>query len=182
MARPVVLTSERLRLEPFEARHISARYIGWLNDARVTRFSRQRLRRHTEQDCVEFLRSFENSANFFWAIIASSEWGHIGNITVEIAAHDRVATVNIMIGETGVWGKGYGLEAFRTVCDHLLDDGGMRKIFVGTMSTNTAMLSIMKKLGMVEEGRLRRQFEWEGIEVDHVLAGMYESTRRRGLW
>jgi [ribosomal protein S5]-alanine N-acetyltransferase len=170
------VTAGRLRLEAFEPRHISARYIGWLNDKQVVRFSRQRLQSHSEADCSRFLASFKGSPNYFWAIVLTDGDVHIGNITVDVEPHDRVAAVNILVGETAHWGKGYGSEAFAAACEHLLGAANMRKVYAGTMATNTPMLRLMQKSGLVEEARFRGHFFWEGQAIDKVFAARFQAS------
>lgn len=76
-----VLRTSRLRLEPFAEPHLTERYVGWLNDPDVVRFSEQRHRRHTLASCEAYWRSFEGTPNHFWAIVADdASLGHIGNI------------------------------------------------------------------------------------------------------
>ncbi len=169
------MTTKRLRLEPFGPHHVTPRYVGWLNDKQVVRYSRQRLQSHTEADCRRFLASFGNSANLFWAIVVAAGDAHIGNITVDVEPHDRVAAVNIIVGETGVWGKGYGFEAFDAACTQLLGPLGMRKVYAGTMATNAPMLRLMEKAGLIEEARFRGHYFWEGQAIDKVFAGKFRS-------
>ena len=176
MAKAPLVAAPRLRLEPFEERHITQRYVGWLNDKRVVRFSRQRLQSHSEDDCRRFFASSERSPNYFWAIVATEGDLHIGNITVDIEPNDRVAAVNILVGDTTQWGKGYGSEAFETACAHLLVAASMRKVYAGTMATNAPMLRLMQKSGMVEEARFKGHFFWEGQVVDKVFAAKFRGA------
>ncbi|HZP98272.1 MAG TPA: GNAT family N-acetyltransferase [Reyranella sp.] len=159
-----IIRTERLMIRPFRETDISERYIGWLNDKHLMRFSENRHRSHTRESCLNYLRSFEGSPNRFWAIFAGAE--HVGNITAHIDTRNGVADVGILIGEGG---KGYGLEAWTAVCWHLLANG-VRKITAGTMAINKAMIRIMEKSGMEFEGSRHRQFLVNGEEVDMIGA------------
>ena len=59
----------------------------------------------------------------------------------------------------------------------------MRKITAGTMETNVAMRAIMKRAGMVEDGRRARHYLQGGGEVDLVYAALFRENwlKRRGL-
>lgn len=169
-----ILHTKRLRLEPFSEDHLTDRYVAWLNDPEVVRYSEQRHRRHTKITCRTYLRSFQDSPNHFWAIIAPKESvAHIGNISAAVDRHNLVADLAIMIGEKLVWGKGYGAEAWVAVCRWLLIDGGLRKVTAGTMAANEGMLGLMQATDMRREGGRRRQFLLEGKEVDLVQAGLF---------
>ncbi len=173
MAQSPILSGVKCRLEPFAAQHLSARYVGWLNSPDVVRHSEQRHRRHDLASCKSYAASFDGSAHFFWAIIANDEaLGHIGNINAYLDTANRVADVGIMVGEHAAWGRGYGTDAWLTACRYLLLDLNLRKVTAGTLANNLGMLSVMKRSGMREEGRRRRQALWEGVEVDMVEAGL----------
>jgi RimJ/RimL family protein N-acetyltransferase len=53
----------------------------------------------------------------------------------------------------------------------------MRKVTAGTMATNTGMLCIMKKAGMVEDGVRKRHFLADDREVDLIYAALYRENR-----
>jgi len=171
LAQSPVLTGSKCRLEPFAERHLTARYVGWLNDPAVVRHSEQRHRRHDLASCRGYAASFEGSPHYFWAIV-TEDLGHIGNINAYVDTANRVADVGILVGERASWGKGFGADAWRTACRHLLLDLELRKVTAGTMANNHGMLALMNKSGMREEGRRRRQALWEGTEVDMVEAGV----------
>ena len=177
MASSPTLKSPELSLVPFTSEFITARYIGWLNDAQLMQFSRQRFLTHTAETCLRFLQSFENSPSYFWAI-ASPDLGHIGNLTANVDVHNQVADLTIMVGEKNARGKGLGLAAWKIAMHYLLNDAGYRKVTAGTMATNTPMINIMQRSGMVEDGCRARQFLYNGQEVDCVMYAKFASPSR----
>ncbi len=179
MARPPELACERLRLVPFAEQHLSERYVGWLNDAEVVRYSEQRHRRHSPESCRAYWRSFEDTPNLFWAIVARDPGlGHIGNLSVYVDEPNLVADVTILIGEKRAWNRGLGSEAWSAVCDYLLAAGGMRKVSAGTLAENAGMLGIMRRAGMVEDGRRIRHYLLEDREVDVVHLALFRSIQQ----
>jgi len=177
MAKSRIITTDRLKIISFNESYLSARYVNWLNDPEVVRNSEQRHRKHTLESCRQYWQSFTGSPNFFWAITAVDPMiGHIGNITAYIDTVNSVADVGIMIGDRTVWGKGYGLDAWRTVCSYLLNEHGMRKVTAGTLATNEGMLRIMERSGMVADGRRIRQALVDGVEVDIVHFALFRSS------
>ena len=159
---------------PFSERFLTTRYVSWLNDPEVVRFSEQRHRTHTLETCLAYWRSFKGTTNYFWAVEeVENGLGHIGNMNAYVDRNNLLADVGIMIGERQAWHKGYGTEAFEAVCDFLLDKVGLRKVTAGTLCTNTPMLRIMERIGMVEDGTRRRHYVFEGGEVDVVHMALY---------
>jgi len=161
-----------VRIEPFAERHLTARYVAWLNDTDVVRYSEQRHRRHTLESCRAYRVSLAGTPHKFWAIEVPT-LGHVGNITATVDPANRVADLAILLGERNAWGRGIGTRAWMLALEWLLGPGGMRKVTAGTMAENKAMLAIMKKSGMEEEGRRRAQFLLDGRPVDAVLVARF---------
>lgn len=174
MAQPPTLTTRRLTLVPFSDEHLTERYVGWLNDPEVVRYSEQRHRRHTIESCREWAAGFKDGPSHHWAIIETAHGlGHIGNINTDVDAPNRTADITILIGDKQAWGQGYGAEAWTAVVEYMFGPGGMRKVTADTMADNRAMVAIMRRSGMAEEGRRRRQFLFEGREVDAILTARF---------
>lgn len=173
MAAPEPLVTARLRLEPFGDQHLSDTYVGWLNDPAVVRYSEQRHRQHTLETCRAFAESFADSADCLWAIAIADSAQHVGNIAAYIDGANGVADVSIMIGDRATWGHGIGLEAWKAVCDYLLRRPDIRKVTAGTMASNTGMLAIMRKAGMIDDGRRADHYLLDGRPVDLVYAALF---------
>jgi ribosomal-protein-alanine N-acetyltransferase len=177
ICKDAILTT-RLRIAPFAAEHLTARYVGWLNDPDVARFSEQRHSLHTLESCRHYWRSFEGTPHYFWAIVAQdSALGHIGNINAYVDALNQVADVGILIGERSAWGNGYGSEAWQAVCNYLLGEGGMRKVTAGTLAVNIGMRKVMERTRMVPDGCRARQCLFEGREVDVVYMARFREEQ-----
>ena len=174
-----MIRTEHLLMVPFSERHLTGRYLGWLNDASLMCFSEQRHKRHTLETCRDHLRSFENTPDLFWAIEEQGNLGHIGNISVFIDVHNSLADVGILIGAEPARGKGYGREAWGAVCRYLLLDGGIRKVVAGTMAENLAMLAIMEKSGMVPDGTRRRHYMCKGKEMDVIYMALFRDSLKQ---
>jgi len=175
MARSGILETKRLRLVPFSSEFLTERYVGWLNDKEVVRYSEQRFRTHTIDSCREYMRGFEGeSPSFFWAVLSKDpSEGHIGNISGYVDPPNTLADVAILIGEKEVWNKGYGSESFSAVVDYLFRKEGMRKVTAGTVSANEAMIGVMKRAGMHQDGRRLRHYVFQGKEVDIVHYALF---------
>lgn len=152
------LRSKRLLLIPMERDEGIARtMVGWLNDSEITKYSEQRHRKHTVRSQMSYIRSFNRKTGCLYGIWTLDGVRIIGSITTHLDPYNNVVNVGIMIGDKENMGKGYGYEAWETVCDNL----GARKIEAGCMSINRPMMSICSKYGMMEEGR----------QEDHFIVG-----------
>lgn len=170
------IQTSRLILEPFCQRHLTQKYVDWLNDLEVVRFSEQRHRKHTRESCQAYLESFAGTDHCFWAILLSEEpCEHIGNANAYVDSVNQVADVGILIGRKDLWGRGFATEAWAEICEYLLRTRSLRKVTGGALATNESMLEVMKRAGMVPDGRRKRQSFWEGKEVDIIHMARFQA-------
>jgi len=178
MANLPILETHRLKLIPLTEEYITPRYVAWLNDPVIVRFSEQRHKKHTLESCRKYWQSFTGTPHYFWAVTTiDPNIGHIGNMNAHIDNMNSVADVGILIGERILWGRGYGTEAWIAVCNYLLRDIGIRKVTAGTLAVNKGMLRIMKRTGMVTDGRRIRHRVVDGSEVDIIHTALFGNTR-----
>ena len=147
--------------------------VEWLNDPEVVRYSEQRHKSHSLGSCRKYMESFNDTPNYYFAILLSESYEkHIGNISVFVDVNNKIADISIMVGDRQYWGKGYGGEAFIGVVN-FLKELKIRKITAGTIETNHAMIKIMKKARMAEDGRRIKHFVHQGKEVDIVYSSIF---------
>ena len=121
MADSGVIEAGRLRLVPFAEEHLTERYLGWLRDQALLRFSEQRFRRHTLASCREYRASFQGSPNHFWAVEETGQGlGHVGTMTAYVDERNGVADLGILLGAAEARGRGLALEAWQAACRFLL--------------------------------------------------------------
>lgn len=177
MAAAPTLTTPRLVLSAFEERFFSERYVGWLNDPEVVRFSENRHHRHSLASCREYVGSFDDGPNYLWAIVTREDPAeHIGNINTYVDEANSLGDVALLVGEKTAWGKGYGGEAWTAICDFLLRGVGLRKVSAGTLSPNAGMLAIMKRVGMQPDGVRRSHYVVDGEPVDLVHVALFREA------
>jgi len=184
MAKSPEIRTARLFITPFLEKYLSPRYVGWLNNPEVTCFSEQRHKEHTIESCRKYLESFENTPNYFWALLEIGNNSlHIGNINAYVDPINEIADIGILIGETSAWRNGYATEAFEAVCGFLLEKQKLRKVTAGAIRPNKQMLKVMQKIGMIEDGIRKRHYIWNNKEVDVIHMAMFRNqwlTQRKG--
>lgn len=166
------IETPRLCLIPFCNEFVTHQYVTWLNNPVVVRYSEQRHHQHTLESCQQYFNSFQNTPNQLWAIVHENQ--HIGNINAYIDASNAIADVGIIIGEQSCWSKGFGLEAWKALCQYLLKKTGVRKVTAGTLEVNIPMIRIMQKSGMQEDGRRKAHYLFEGKATDIVHYALFK--------
>lgn len=169
MAKSNEIRTKRLLLVPFNEKHLQQKYVDWLNDRELMRYSEQRHKKHDIESCRAYMKSFEGTPNYFWAIEEIELGiGHIGNITAYVNEKNQLADIGIMIGAKEAQNKHYGMEAWMAVSEYMFNTVHIRKLTAGTLSVNVPMLKIMDRAGMIEDGIRKKQFLFEGREVDII--------------
>lgn len=158
----------RVYILPFAIKNLTERYIGWLNDPEITRYSELRHRTHTLDTCRQYLDATKDGGHLFGAIYRKDDDLHIGNISAYFDRSNGVVDIAILIGERQVWGNGLGCEAWIAMMNLLVRQNLARKITGGTMAINKPMLRVFEQSGMHEEARRKRHFVSAGFEVDAV--------------
>lgn len=161
----LIVSKGDILIRTFQEKDITPRYISWLNNPEVVRFSNQRFITHTESSCQSFYYSMASSPSSFLAI-EHAEYGHVGTLTVHFNDHHGTADMGILVGEPSIWGKGVGITAWMLAMTTALKIPRMRKVTAGTLACNTGMLSIMRKSGMVMDGIRVNQELVEGRPYD----------------
>jgi RimJ/RimL family protein N-acetyltransferase len=68
---------------------------------------------------------------------------------------------------------GWGIEAHKLMLDNLFTrQPSARKVVGRAVSFNEGAIAVMRRLGLVEEGRLRRQVALDGVDHDLLIFGM----------
>jgi RimJ/RimL family protein N-acetyltransferase len=70
------------------------------------------------------------------------------------------------------WGKGYASEAIRLVMRYYFEELGYQKVTGNVYEFNQGSLILHRRLGFIEEGRLRRMVYTRGEYHDEIVFGM----------
>lgn len=166
----------RLRLRCFTQEHITASYIGWLNDPKVVTYSNQRFIRHTQETCLRYLQSFADTNNRFYAIEDLVTGQMLGTLTIYANLHHQTADIGILIGVTKHWGQGLGQEAFEMAMLALASTCQIRKITAGAMGCNIGMVKIMERSGMHLEATHKAHELLDGYPMDVLFFAKFVNT------
>jgi RimJ/RimL family protein N-acetyltransferase len=86
--------------------------------------------------------------------------------------HSRLAMLGARIGDPTYWGGGYGTDALLLLVDYAFDWLDMRKVWLGTTSTNARVMRQMEKVGFRLEVRERQQAWQDGTWADGLIYGL----------
>mgnify|MGYP001607997036 CR=1 FL=1 len=155
------LQGRNVELRHFSEDHINDRYLNWLNDPEVLRYSNQRFKSHDYESCRTYLKSFQGTGNLFLAIHVKPSGLFVGTMTAYFSSPHKTVDIGIMIGDKGLWGKGIGRDAWGSLTSFLLNTSLVRKVTGGTVRCNVGMVKIM----------LKTEMQPDGVRIAHELVG-----------
>jgi len=175
------IDGEIVFLVPFQEEHLTnPKYFQWVTDTKVMQFvGRDEYLKPIQFEKVrEYVEDlWRNKCCFFFAIYHSKAHIFVGTAKInyldESGRNSRTADIGIMIGERDYWGKGVATDALRTLCQYAFVVQDARKLTAGAMAANEGAISAFKKIGFVEEGRIRKKLLVSGKYMDHVLLGCF---------
>jgi RimJ/RimL family protein N-acetyltransferase len=89
-----------------------------------------------------------------------------------------IAELDIYLGEKEYWGKGFATDAVRTACRYGFEKMRLHKITLTVVTENEAAHHIYRKVGFVEEGRLRQVFRRDARWLDKFTMGLLADELR----
>lgn len=64
----IKILTKNLVLENFNSKLITKKYLFWLNNKQLMKYSDQRKTTHTKTSCLHYLKSFKKTNNYFLAV------------------------------------------------------------------------------------------------------------------
>ncbi|GAA3060546.1 GNAT family N-acetyltransferase [Actinokineospora globicatena] len=159
----MTLIGERVRLRAIEPEDADA-FWRWHHDEHAMRWmgtsypeSRAQLRKRF----ADFAPNSYERCRF--AIETTAESRLVGYIALRDAHPESGrAELDIYLGDPDTWNKGYATEALRLMCHWGFEDMRLHAIQLSVVVDNEAAIHLYRKLGFVEEGRLREVHRRDG--------------------
>jgi RimJ/RimL family protein N-acetyltransferase len=171
-----MLKGESVLLRPVKRSDISY-FLKWFNDPDVVQYVGLYLpmTEMAEEKFIEELGTTRARSDVILVIevIEGSSAKAIGNCGLhQINPEDHNAIFGIVIGEKDYWSKGYGVEAARLLINYGFQQLNLHRISSTALAFNEGSIKLHKKLGFVEEGRLRQAMFKNGQYHDVVQFGI----------
>lgn len=102
----------------------------------------------------------------------------VGNCSLHsIDKHNRTCEVGISLGKPH-WGKGYGQAAVRLLVEFAFAHHNMHRVGLEVLADDARAVGCYRKVGFVEEGRVRGRDWVNGAYHDVLLMGILEEEWR----
>lgn len=179
-----MIRGERVYLRPSERADLPA-FVRWLNDADVaaTLAVRAPMSVAAEEAWFERMLAAQGRTDYHFVICLLDDDRPIGTIGLhEVDRDNGRAEFGIAIGEKDEWGKGYGTDALRAICDFGFGQLRLERIGLEYYAGNDRGRRAYQKAGFVHEGTLRHARFSDGNYLDVHVMGLLRSewaARRR---
>ncbi len=175
------LIGEKYYLKTLLPEDVTDKYVSWLNDPEINRFLEVRFIKSTLENTREFIGSFDNNNKYIFGIHSLNNDMHVGNITLYKNTQHNTACFGYLIGEKEYWGRGAALEAITLLLDFAFEKLNIRKVWGGAYLKNIPSIFNFKRLGFLQEARLRKQCLDEDKYYDTLMFGIFkEEWETRG--
>ena len=171
--RPII-RGERVYLRAPERSDIPT-FVRWFNDADVLRNLAMRapMSEAAEERWFDGMLTRQGTTDLNLVICLNADDRAIGTIGLDgIDQADGTAEFGIAIGEPDEWGKGYGTDATRAICDFGFGELRLERIGLHVYADNERGRRTYEKAGFTLEATLRRAHFARGEHHDVHVMGM----------
>jgi RimJ/RimL family protein N-acetyltransferase len=171
--KPRRIEGPRLVLRDLTVDDVTSRYVAWMNDPEVNRYTESRFTTHTIESVRDFVAATAaDPANVFLAIERKDDGRHIGNIKLgPIHPYHRSGDIGLLIGEKDAWGHGFATEAIGVLKNYAFAELGLAKLTAGCYANNPGSLKAFLKAGFSTEGKRLDQYRFGDQRIDLLLVG-----------
>ena len=129
-------------LKKFTSKNITTKYLNWLNNKELMRYSRQRYHIHNATSVKKYMK--EMKSNFFLAVYIKKKknFTHIGNLSIYINKKKRSASISILIGSKNYRNMGVGKIVWIKTMNRLMKFKYLNMVSAGTHHKNLGMIKI----------------------------------------
>lgn len=162
-----------ISLQPLLTEHVTQRYVDWLNDYQVMRYTEARYMRHSIDSTICYVKiNLADPDAMLWRIV-ESDLTHIGNLRLSgLSSPHKRGDIALIIGEPSCWGKGYGPAAIHLASEFAFRCLHLHKITAGAYAINEASSRAFIKCGFSIEALLPQHYFFEGQFIDGIIMGL----------
>jgi len=165
------LVGDKVNLRGLELDDLESNYFQWFNKRSTDIYTHHALYPNSPEKMKEFYeKALRHQDLLVLAIIDKENDRHVGNVSLQnIEWINRRAEFAIIIGEKDYTGKGIATDAGRLIINYGFDRFNLNSIWLGVHAENRAAVAAYKKMGFIEEGRMRERFIRNDRCSDQIL-------------
>lgn len=166
-------TGQKVRLREYRREDVPKAQ-AYINDPEIKRLLGAPPFPYTLWDEEKFIaQQSARNDNYSFAIETLEDGYYIGGCGINsLDWKNRVAEIGIFIGDKEYQNQGYGTDALKVLLRFIFDQLNLHKVALKVLSFNERAQKVYKRLGFVEEGRLRQERYIDGCYHDMLVMGI----------
>lgn len=182
MPKPDILAELRgeiVLLRAISPADVGPRYVSWMNDPEVVKYTESRFEPHTTMSLQAYLNGvLADPDSIMWAICAADNREHVGNIKLgPVNWRHGFGDVGIIVGDRACWGRGVATESISLLCSYAFEELNLHKLTASMYAPNIGSRRAFEKCGFQLEGIKRSQYLFDGRYVDLLVMGKVNNSR-----
>jgi RimJ/RimL family protein N-acetyltransferase len=146
----------------------------WNNNAEVIRYFRDPYPQSKKEEKKWFEKLLEDEEAKIFTILKKDSVP-IGVVYLsKIDWRDRNARASIMIGVKKEWGKGYGVDAMKTLLKFAFEEMNLHRVELDVFEENSKAISCYKKCGFKKEGERSENYFLDGKYLNSYLMAVLD--------
>ena len=166
-----IIVDENCFLKILKKSDVTPKYISWLNDYEVTKFTEQKYFNHTYESVLNFvIEKYKSEQDFLFGIFFKNS--HIGNVKLgPIKWEHKSAEISYFIGEKEFWGKGIATKCIKKLVQFGIKELFLEKVNAGYYEKNIGSGKVLKNCGFEIEGIRKSDVIFENQRIKSILVG-----------
>ena len=145
---------QNITIKKFIKKNFNDRYINWLNDPEVVKYSSQKKFKHSYESCLKYYNKCQIEDCFFLAIYIKKK--HVGNLYCKLKSFKSIS-IRILLGDKNFWNKGIGFLVYKILINNFFFNLNYEKVYSNTINKNIGMIKIFKKLNKVYKFKMLKK-------------------------
>lgn len=169
---PLEINLNKLFIRSLKSIDISNRYLDWMNDKEIVKFTEQKHMKHTFKDIEKYvIEKYNSNFDLLFGIFYQSN--HIGNIKLgPINFCHKVSDISFFIGEKKYMGHGIMTKVIDYLVNFSFNQLNLEKITAGCYSNNLSSRKVLLKCGFEIEGIRKKQIIYDKKRIDALMFGI----------
>lgn len=150
---------------------VNDRYLNWLNDYEIFKYTEQKYFKHSIESTVDFVvQKYKSEVDLLLGIFCENI--HIGNIKLgPIRWEHKSSEISYFIGDKSYWQKGIATKCVKALLKYANEELFLEKINAGYYKINLGSAKVLKNCGFVIEGERLNDVIFEGQRISSILVG-----------
>ena len=170
-----MIKENQIILKELTIKDYSKKYLKWMNDKDIQKFTEQRHIKHSKKSIIQFIKNKKKSKNeFLYGIFLKTnkndiKANHLGNIKLgPIDFYNKNTFISYFIGEKKLMGKNIMTCAINKVLKISKYKFGLKKVYASFIKNNIGSMKVLKKNKFYKEAEFKKHIVFQNKRVNNV--------------